>query len=317
MNNFMKKTVASAMMLCVASTGLTSFAGTFNRDFLEAKFGIDYENGKSTSSDFIDRASQENIANSMSTTDTALAMDFDWLIDKAYNISRGEWPNAIDEQFVDRVNGDEPYLLNGGWKCYMCSAGSDHFNGYERYLNAVIDTDGYNFSVKLNWDAFSPGDGSPSIFESGYDIGKGKWNSKTATVHTVADIGNIDFSDFYISKNRDEEYAVGTVTWSSGEVDHIGLMRMTPEKAKEYYDMGEGDEVGEKVLTIVDRAKKLSGAPEAEIQWDDDHTISIRMYEYVNDGGGVIHETTWTWYTVNVSTMKGTDFFGNAVDFSK
>ena len=100
--------------------------------------------------------------------------------------------------------------------------------------------------MKLNWWLFNPGDGSQSIFESGYDTGKGKWNSKTATVHTVADIGNIDFSDFYISKNRDEEYAVGTVTWSSGEVDHIGLMRMTPEKTNEFYDMGEGDETAEK-----------------------------------------------------------------------
>jgi len=304
------------LVLSVTATTLTAYAGTSKQDFLRQKFGIDNGSGKSYSTSSIDRAEQENIANSMSTTDTALAMDFDWMIDKVYNSSMGQWPNALDEQYVDRVTGDEPYLLKGGWKCYMCSAESSHFNGYERYLNAVIDTDGDNFSVKLNWWLFNPGDASQSIFESGYDIGKGKWNSKTATVHTVADIGNIDFSDFYISKNRDEEYAIGTVTWSSGEVDHIGLMRMTAEKTNEFYDMGDGDETGEKVLKIVDRAKKLCGAPEAEIQWDDDNTITLRMYEYVNDGS-TFHETTWTWYTVNVNTMKGTDFFGNAVDFSK
>lgn len=316
MNRVIKNISLGVLVLSAAVTTLTAYAGTSKQDFLKQKFGIDNGSGISYSSSSIDRAEQENIANSMSTTDTALAMDFDWMIDKVYNSSMGQWPNALDEQYVDRVTGDEPFLLKGGWKCYMCSAESSHFNGYERYLNAVIDTDGDNFSVKLNWWLFNPGDASQSIVESGYDIGKGKWNSKTATVHTVADIGNIDFSDFYISKNRDEEYAVGTVTWSSGEVDHIGLMRMTPEKTNEFYDMGEGDETAEKVLTIVNRAKKLSGAPEAEIQWDDDNTITLRMYEYVNDGS-TFHETTWTWYTVNVKTMKGTDFFGNAVDFSK
>ncbi len=92
-----KKVIADVLMLSMTSTAFTAYAGTSRQDLLRQKTGIDNGGGKSYSSSSIDRAAQENIANSMSTTDMALAMDFDWLIDKAYNVSKGEWPNAIDD----------------------------------------------------------------------------------------------------------------------------------------------------------------------------------------------------------------------------
>ena len=39
--------------------------------------------------------------------------------------------------------------------------------------------------------------------------------------------------------------------------------------------------------------------------------------EVVNDGTEGSHTATWDWYTIDVNTMKGEDFFGNPVDLSK
>ena len=173
----------------------------------------------------MDKTTQDSIAASMSTTETAKALDFDWFIDKVYNISGGDYENVVDATYSDRIGGDEPYLINGGWKCYMCSADEAEIGTYERYLNAVIDTDGKDFKITLNWWLFREASlPNGEEFEKGSEVATGKWDAAKGTVHTVASIGNIDFTDFYISKNRDEEFAMGTVTWCSGEVDYIGLM---------------------------------------------------------------------------------------------
>jgi len=87
MNRVIKNISLGVLVLSAAVTTLTAYAGTSKQDFLKQKFGIDNGSGISYSSSSIDRAEQENIANSMSTTDTALAMDFDWMIDKVYNVN--------------------------------------------------------------------------------------------------------------------------------------------------------------------------------------------------------------------------------------
>jgi hypothetical protein len=53
------------------------------------------------------------------------------------------------------------------------------------------------------------------------------------------------------------------------------------------------------------------------VDWDDDHTRTIHLYEVVTDGTEGSHTATWDWYTIDVDTMKGEDFFGNPVDLSK
>ena len=267
----------------------------------------------------MDKTTQDSIAASMSTTETAKALDFDWFIDKVYNISGGDYENVVDATYSDRIGGDEPYLINGGWKCYMCSADEAEIGTYERYLNAVIDTDGKDFKITINWWLFREASlPNGEEFEKGSEVATGKWDAAKGTVHTVASIGNIDFTDFYISKNRDEEFAMGTVTWCSGEVDYIGLMRMTPQKEAEIDEaMIKADQRADNVELIIERAKKRTGAPFADVDWDDDHTITIHLYEVVTEGTEGSHTATWDWYTIDVDTMKGEDFFGNPVDLSK
>ncbi len=306
MRSILKKSIA--LTSCILMAGVSCSCAVTTPKSLITTMATNAAPGK---------ADQDQIAASMSTTDTALALDFDWFIGKVYNITDSETP--VDPQNADRISGDEPYLLNGGWKCYMCSQDKQELGEYERYLNAVIDTDGKDFKVTLNWwllmESSLP---NGQEYETGSVTGTGKWDTETATVHTVANMGNIDFTDFYISKDKTEEYAMGTVTWSSGEVDHIGLMRMTPEKQDQYYTAMENADIAiDNAELIVGRAKKKSGAPEAEVTWDDNHTITIHLFEIVKERGGGEHTATWDWYTIDVFTMKGEDFFGNPVDLSK
>jgi hypothetical protein len=93
---------------------------------------------------------------------------------------------------------------------------------------------------------------------------------------------------------------------------------MTPQKEAEIDEaMMKADLMADNMDLIIERAKKKSGAPLADVEWDDDHTITIHLYEVVNDGTEGSHTATWDWYTIDVNTMKGEDFFGNPVDLSK
>ena len=183
---------------------------------------------KATSTTKLSKDEQKEVAEFLSTDESAYATEFDWLIDKAFNVSKGEWANETDPEFCRRIEGDEAALLNGGWKCFICEGEMGYYTGqYERYMNAVIDTDGKNFKITLNWDQWITDTGMEQ--ETGKEILKGKWDSSKGTVHTASSLGNVDFTDFYITYDNGCEYAVGTLLWNSGEVDHIGLMRGAPQ----------------------------------------------------------------------------------------
>ncbi len=185
------------------------------------------EVSKEKSTDKLSKEEQKEVAEFLSTDESAYATEFDWLIDKAFNVSNGEWANEIDTEFCRRIEGDEAALLNGGWKCFICEGEMGYYTGqYERYMNAVIDTDGKNFKITLNWDQWITDTGTEQ--ETGKEILKGKWDSSKRTVHTSSSLGNVDITDFYITYDNGCEYAVGTLLWNSGEVDHIGLMRGAP-----------------------------------------------------------------------------------------
>lgn len=265
----------------------------------------------STEQDTTDEGASGNegskaIAAKLSTDDNAMALEFDWFYDKVFDVSKGEWANVTDLEYSDRITDSD--LLNGGWKCYIKS--SDQNDSTERYLHADIDTDGGNFKISLRWWGLNTGEW---IEETGTDVCTGKWDAKKGTVHTVGNIGNVDFSDFYLSKDKDAEYAVGTLQWNSGELDYVGLMRETEEKSSEHTAAGD---MIDQVEELVEKAKKKSGAPEAEIDWNQDGTLVIHLFETVDDGGGQSHQSTWDWYTVDPNTGKGTDFLDNEIDLS-
>ena len=67
---------------------------------------------------------------------------------------------------------------------------------------------------------------------------------------------------------------------------------------------------------LLSRAKKRSGAPEAELEWNPDGTATIHLFETVDDGDSDSHVSTWDWYTIDPATMTGTDFMEMPVDLN-
>ena len=132
----------------------------------------------------------------------------------------------------------------------------------------------------------------------------GTWDGKHSSVHFVSDMGNVDLTDFYISADGDAEYAVGTFSWSSGEQDYFAMMRGKAAAGKSKDEL------------LLSRAKKRSGAPEAELEWNPDGTATIHLFETVDDGDGDSHISTWDWYTIDPATMTGTDFMEMPVDLN-
>ncbi len=274
------------------------------------------DTSKDTNSGKMSQDEQKKIADDLTTTENAYATEFDWLIDKVFNISKGEWANETDPEFCRRIEGDEAALLNGGWKCFIFEGDPGYYTGqYERYLNAVVDTDGSKFNITLNWNLWYADEGA--FEEDGQEILKGKWDSSKATAHTTSEIGNIDFTDFYITYENGGEYAVGTLLWNSGEVDHVGLMRGTPMNPSSAAAPSFTAGLSDQETILIERAKKLSGAPEAELEKNMDGTVTIHLFETVDDGDGQSHTATWDWYTVDPKTMKGTNFMEEEIDLSK
>lgn len=159
----------------------------------------------------------ESIAASLSTSDYAKAMDFEWLVDiKSFDgTSAG---HVIDDSHAKAITSDVK-LLNGGWKAYLHNPD----DGTERYLNAEIDVDGDSFTITFNWKYFF--DGNASYDELGSDVYTGEWNSDKGTVETKTGSGKVTFDAFYISNDNSHEYAYGEFVWPSGEKDYVGLMR--------------------------------------------------------------------------------------------
>ncbi len=274
------------------------------------------DTSKDTNSDKLSQDEQKKIADDLTTVENAYATEFDWLIDKVFNISKGEWANETDPEYCRRIEGDEAALLNGGWKCFIFEGDPGYYTGqYERYLNAVVDTDGNKFNITLNWNLWYAD--NETIEEQGQEILSGKWDSSKATVHTASSLGNVDFTDFYITHDNLGEYAVGTLQWNSGEVDHIGLMRGTPMNPGSAVTPSSTAGLSDQETLLIERAKKLSGAPEAELEKNMDGTVTIHLFETVDDGDGQSHTATWDWYTVDPKTMKGTNFMEEEIDLGK
>lgn len=169
--------------------------------------------------------SPSEVANALSTTDYAQATDFEWFIDVVDGDGTGAGVVVTYPDKVDRLIGDQNVYLNGGWKAFMY--GSDKMSSYnsecERYFNAVIDTNGNDFNITLNWKYVDFGDGS--IEESGSDLCKGTWDAPSGTASAVGSFCNVKIDNFYISKDGSAMYAVGSFMWQSGELDSIALMR--------------------------------------------------------------------------------------------
>ena len=54
-----------------------------------------------------------------------------------------------------------------------------------------------------------------------------------------------------------------------------------------------------------------------EIDSVDGDTVTIHVYEYIDEGNGEGHTATYNWYYISKKTGKGKDFFGNEIDLNK
>lgn len=163
------------------------------------------------------------IANDLTTTDYANAMDFEWFLD--YILFDGENAGQVikDSSYTTQITGDMNALLNGGWKAYIYP---DSFTSDgEHYFNAEINTSDDTFNITMNWKYFFDAYAGTSVEETGSDLFKGSWNASDGTATVKSNYGMVTFDAFYINADATAEYAIGTFEWISGEKDRIALMR--------------------------------------------------------------------------------------------
>ena len=163
----------------------------------------------------------EGFARRLSTTDHALALDFEWAWDYVINGNN----SCFAAQDLIRVTDDMEPLINGGWKAYMFTRSGDYGSDTERYFNVEITADGSRFGLKTNWAYLLDPAAGNSIQENGSDSFKGTFDALEGTASAQSDYAKIDIDGFYISPDFEEEYAIGTFYWISGEKDCIALMR--------------------------------------------------------------------------------------------
>ena len=173
-------------------------------------------------------AEMAGIAEKLSTSDNALALDFEWALDVVLNGGGSVGSVVTDPSQAVRITGDLQPLLNGGWKAFLFTEPGVYGSDQERYCNAEISTSGNDFSIRMNYQyLFDPVAGT-TIDEGGSADYYGEFDAQTGTAYALTDDSRIDFDEFYVSPGLDAEYALGTFTWISGEKDRIALMRKRP-----------------------------------------------------------------------------------------
>lgn len=159
------------------------------------------------------------IASALSTEDYAKAMEFEWL----HDVMEADGTGAgiiLDAAHADSIPADDNSYLTGGWKAYMYGTDSDYG---ERYMNAEIEAEDGKISVTLNWKYFCL-EGN-TYEEDGNSVFGGKRNPTDGVITAQSSTGNLELSEFYISKDKEHEYVVGAFLYPSGELYALGLMR--------------------------------------------------------------------------------------------
>ena len=165
------------------------------------------------------------LAERLSTTEHALALDFDWALDYVCSGGTSSGRVITDPGAVALIDADAQPLIDGGWKAFLFTAPGVYGSDVERYFNVQIDTSDGGLTVVTNWKyLFDPSVGS-TIEESGTDTFKGSFDPDSGTATVQSNYAKIDFDAFYLSADGSKEYALGTFFWISGETDRIALMR--------------------------------------------------------------------------------------------
>lgn len=168
----------------------------------------------------------DGVAQSLSTTKYANAMDGEWAIDYIFYGGKNQGRVITDPATSRKIFDDMQPLLNGGWKAYMFSADSDYYDrDWERYLSVWIATTDSDFQIRLDWKYVYNAAKEQTIEEDGKDIYKGTFDAANGSAKASGEYGSIEIDEFYVNEDFTAEYALGTYSWPSGEKYHIALMR--------------------------------------------------------------------------------------------
>lgn len=264
-------------------------------------------------------------------------------------ISAALWDgsDSLMEYFDDpeAVEIHNPLLVEGDWKCVTCPIPDAYSSGYTYIGNANIHSlnDKVSFTFDMWIEMEGTFEGESKEIEGGAPVKyTGKWNDDKAGFRIESDSLMIELEKFiYLD---DTMYAIGKDMYISGEQDYVVLIR--PESHMEIKSSDNGSkksgggsesntsgqdntqkdssqndtaqkeqkqqssDTSDKYADIVEKARKKSGAPIAELDSiDPDGTLNIHLYEDAGD-----HTATWDWYYIDPNTLKGQNFMGDSID---
>ena len=281
----------------------------------------------------------EELAEFLSTTERPSITDYEFVGAALWggNDNLGEYFGNPDAIVIHN-----PLLVEGDWKCVTCpipnTYSSESSNLGNANIHSLKDKVSFTLDMWLEMDGTFEGegkeiqDGSPVKYT-------GKWNDDNKGFSAETDYAMIEMEKFiYLD---DTMYALGKLSWISGEVEYVVLIRPvsrmeiidtsdwryattnetedTSKKSDEKSSTKESKKSDDSKKSsklsnqeIVELARKKSGAPIGELDSiDPDGTLNIHLYEDAGD-----HTATWDWYYINPDTLKGTNLMGDPVDLN-
>ena len=252
----------------------------------------------------------------------------------------------------EAVEIHNPLLVEGDWKCVTCPIPDAYSSGYTYIGNANIHSlnDKVSFTFDMWIEMEGTFEGESTEIEGGAPVKyTGKWNDDKAGFRIESDSLMIELEKFiYLD---DTMYAIGKDMYISGEQDYVVLIRPESHMEIKGYAEGsqtgggssdgntsgkdntqkdntqkdssqkdttqkeqkqQSSDTSDKYADIVEKARKKSGAPIAELDSiDPDGTLNIHLYEDAGD-----HTATWDWYYIDPNTLKGQNFMGDSIDLN-
>lgn len=260
----------------------------------------------------------DRLAKAMSTTETPTAKDTEF-IEAALWGGNDNLETYFD--YPDEYRIYNSLLLEGDWKCVL-AAKEREYTGFTKYFfgSANIHINGNNVTLNIEWRAYQDDNESISheIKEKQTEKYTGTMNNPGEGFYCENDEEWMNIEKFIYDNKA--MYGFGSLTNFSGDEYYVVFMR--PESNMEIIDTSDwtinqnngskGSSSGSDNDAIVEKARKKSGAPAAELDSiDPDGTLNIHLYE---DTGG--HTATIDWYYINPKTLKGENLMGDPVNLN-
>lgn len=152
------------------------------------------------------------------------------------------------------------------------------------------------------------------------DLAKKDTEQKDKEKNEYADASSIKDENVTTEKKNSEDKITDdintediTISESSEKSEDSEQKESSTEASSE--DAPPGAEFSEN--DVMKMCMMISGAPQGEIEESNNGTLTIRVYETVDDGDGNSHEATWNRYTIDHNSLTGMDMLDNPVDLTK